>query len=277
MLALLNSLLRNRARTEAVFDTNDQAKRFLAWADEGAYTPDHDGKFDIGGATSRALARLRDGVSPEAAGGTGERDNGNGSLMRILPLALVERDLWDWQLVEQATSASALTHGNPIAQATCALYLLIAKRLRDGDNREHAIGAALSGLGDVLDGLPNAAPIFAALREIESYTKRTGSGYVVDAFWSAWDAFAGAKDYRETIERAIRYGNDTDTTAAIAGGMRRLALRPAASPPIGSRRCAEGGRSSSPSSKGCYQDLKSRPMRLWLGSRLSPSRCLRAR
>jgi Predicted protein-tyrosine phosphatase len=42
---------------------------------------------------------------------------------------------------------------------------------------------------------------------------------VWDSFWSAWDAFAGANDYRETIQRAVAYGNDTDTTAAIAGGL----------------------------------------------------------
>ena len=40
-----------------------------------------------------------------------------------------------------------------------------------------------------------------------------------DSFWSAWDAFAGANDYREAIQRAVAYGNDTDTTAAIAGGL----------------------------------------------------------
>ena len=40
-----------------------------------------------------------------------------------------------------------------------------------------------------------------------------------DSFLSAWDAFAGADSYRSTIERAIAYGNDTDTTAAIAGGL----------------------------------------------------------
>jgi ADP-ribosylglycohydrolase len=45
---------------------------------------------------------------------------------------------------------------------------------------------------------------------------------VVDSFWSAWDAFAGAATYRETIERAVRYGHDTDTTACIAGGLAGL-------------------------------------------------------
>ena len=42
---------------------------------------------------------------------------------------------------------------------------------------------------------------------------------MLDSFWSAWDAFASSGSYRETIERAVGYGNDTDTTAAIAGGL----------------------------------------------------------
>jgi ADP-ribosylglycohydrolase len=45
---------------------------------------------------------------------------------------------------------------------------------------------------------------------------------VLDSFWSAWKAFASASSYRETIEPCIRYGHDTDTTAAIAGGLAGL-------------------------------------------------------
>ncbi len=50
-----------------------------------------------------------------------------------------------------------------------------------------------------------------------SHQERSGSGYVVDCFWSAWDAFADASSYEQTIQRAIRYGNDT--TACVAGGL----------------------------------------------------------
>jgi ADP-ribosyl-[dinitrogen reductase] hydrolase len=107
-LALLDSLL------SAGFDTADQARRYLAWADEGAYTPDGDGRFDIGGATATALGRIRAGIPAESAGGTDERSNGNGSLMRTLPIALVGRDLDDATLVEQAHRASAVTHAHPV-------------------------------------------------------------------------------------------------------------------------------------------------------------------
>ena len=59
----------------------------------------------------------------------------------------------------------------------------------------------------------------AALARIQSHVEREGRGFVIDSFWSAWEAFAGAASYEETITRAIRYGHDTDTTAAIAGGL----------------------------------------------------------
>ena len=49
--------------------------------------------------------------------------------------------------------------------------------------------------------------------------KKPGGGWVLDSFWSAWGAFAASASYRETIERCIRLGRDTDTTAAIAGGL----------------------------------------------------------
>lgn len=83
MLALLDSLL------QAGFDLEDQGRRALAWYETDAYKPGP--LFDVGMTAERALARLRAGAPAGEAGGRGERDNGNGSLMRVLPVALVER------------------------------------------------------------------------------------------------------------------------------------------------------------------------------------------
>jgi len=219
MLALLDSLLTGR------FDPEDQARRYLDWADHGAYTPDGEGRFDIGGATAAALARIRAGTPAADAGGTTERDNGNGSLMRAIPLALVGRDLPVSGLIEWADRASRVTHGHVIARLVCALYVLTARRLVRGEpDRADALawgrGELIRTLDDGLGaGLPGAATDRTTLDAILGHPGRAGRGYVVDSFWSAWDAFAGAEDYRSTIERAIRYGHDTDTTAAIAGGL----------------------------------------------------------
>jgi ADP-ribosylglycohydrolase len=218
-LALLDSLL------SAGFDLEDQGRRALAWIDDGEYAVGGV-VFDIGGATSAALGAIRAGRPAASAGST--EALGNGSLMRILPVALVARDATDAVLVQRATAASRVTHGSAEAQIACALYVLVAVRLlRGATDRAAVLGEARAALRDALAtaGLTGsaeaAAPAdaVAALDAFEAWSGRAGRGRVVDSFWSAWDAFAGAADYPAAVTAAVRYGNDTDTTAAIAGGL----------------------------------------------------------
>ncbi|MEK6720005.1 MAG: ADP-ribosylglycohydrolase family protein [Chloroflexota bacterium] len=219
MLALLDSLLTGR------FDPEDQGQRYLAWADGGRYTPDGEGRFDIGNATAAALARIRAGTPAQEAGGSTDRDNGNGSLMRAIAVALVGRDLAVGGLADWAARASRVTHGHGLAGMACALYVLTARQLIRGQpERSDAIAWGRGELTRVIEeriaaGDPAATNDRTALDALLAHPGRAGRGYVADSFWSAWEAFAGASDYRDTIERAIRYGHDTDTTAAIAGGL----------------------------------------------------------
>ena len=208
MLGLLDSLL------TAGFDPDDQGARYLAWADDGAYTPEGEGRFDIGNATAAALGRIRAGIAAAEAGGD-ETTLGNGSLMRTVPIALVGHDLAPATLVERASRASAVTHASAVARTTCALYALIAAELvRGRTDRTTVLAAATGTLGDLVEGRERAA-----LDQILAWPTRAGRGHVIDAFWSAWDAFSGATDYRDAIARAVAYGDDTDTTACIAGGL----------------------------------------------------------
>jgi ADP-ribosyl-[dinitrogen reductase] hydrolase len=214
MLALLDSLL------TAGFDPENQAKRALDWYRHGSYTPDGDGHFDVGNTTRQALQAFERGMLPEQAGRTDKQSGGNGSLMRILPLALVERDVPDEQLIEDAHLASRVTHGHERPQVACALYSLVVRRLLSGvGGRKAALADAQRTLRHHYETMPDSAAYLEALDHLEGWPERAGRGRVWDTFWSAWDAFAGADSYQETIERAVRYGNDTDTTAAIAGGL----------------------------------------------------------
>jgi ADP-ribosyl-[dinitrogen reductase] hydrolase len=220
MLALLDSLL------SVGFDVEDQGQRALAWWRDGAYTPDPGRPpFDVGGTTGRALQAIADGVPAVDAGPSGELDCGNGSLMRILPIALVGDGARNGEgsqldtatLIERASRASRVTHGHPRARAACSLYVLVAARLLDGErDRDAAFATATRDVQASIDG---DRPMLAALYHLLGHVEREGRGRVWDSFLSAWDAFAGAGSYREAIERAIAYGNDTDTTAAIAGGL----------------------------------------------------------
>ena len=214
MLGLLDSLL------TAGFNPEDQARRALNWYRRGAYTPDGDGLFDIGSTTSQALQAFERGTPAELAGPTNDHSCGNGSLMRILPIALVERDITDEQLIDHAHRASRVTHGHERPQVACALYSLVVRRLLSGEGgRKVALDDARRTLRHHYEAAPDRRAHLEALVHLEGWAERAGRGRVWDSFWSAWDAFAGASSYREIIERAIRCGHDTDTTAAIAGGL----------------------------------------------------------
>jgi len=204
-LCLAASLLEHGA-----LDLDDLGRRFQRWYDEGYLTVD--GAFDIGNQTTEALDRLDAGVAARDAGGAGERDNGNGSLMRVLPLALWHRGDDD-ELVELAHDQSRVTHAHPRSMVACALYSLWARYELDG--AAHSSARALErlrtlyGVGSYRDELERwyATPLEAR-----------GTGYVVDCFHSAALALE-EPDYERIVTRAVRFGYDTDTTAAVAGGL----------------------------------------------------------
>lgn len=199
------------------WDPADFAARLLRWRAEGYMAPD--GRvFDIGVQTARALDRLSRGIPPLEAGPDSEFDNGNGSLMRCLPVALLGPDD-PAALLRTACEQSALTHRHPRAQVCCVLYTFWARNemTRSAEPWENAVAAA-RGL------LPAASPLRRELEEVVLPAQNAppqGTGYVVDSLHSARAACQEA-DYESVVRRAIAFGRDTDTTACIAGGIAGL-------------------------------------------------------
>ncbi|MBB6600288.1 ADP-ribosylglycohydrolase family protein [Luteimonas sp. MC1825] len=196
-------------------DLDHFAEGLLRWRDEGYCAVDGD-VFDIGIQTSRALDRLGAGVPPESAGPAGERDNGNGSLMRVLPIALWHTGPDD-ELCRLAMRQSLPTHGHARSQIACALYCLWVRRtLADLDDAWDEAVATLRGLAALLAMPP---PEVELVLDPVHGTRCNGTGYVVDSLWSARAAVIGTDDFESCVRRAVAFGNDTDTTAAIAGGV----------------------------------------------------------
>jgi protein-tyrosine phosphatase len=162
---------------------------------------------------------LARGVPPAEAGPSGDRDCGNGSLMRVLPIALASRLSDEGALAARAHQVSKITHGHPRAQVACALYTLLTQRLTNWSRPSNAIFAEKNTLKLIYLMSQAYAPHLAAFNELVAWKARTGTGYVLDSFWSAWDAMAGAGNLEDAVRRAIAYGHDTDTTAALAGGL----------------------------------------------------------
>ena len=183
MLALLDSLV------SIGWDPDDQARRILAWVDDRAYTPDGDGLFDIGNATMQAVQRLKRGIPATDAGGPPDSDEqGNGSLMRILPIALVDPPADDADLAERAHLASRVTHGALPCQVASALYVFIARALVDAQDAEPEtlLTTAVERLRDAYDAQPDHAMELETLLVHRSHLKKPGGGWVLDSLWAAW-------------------------------------------------------------------------------------------
>lgn len=211
-LCLLDSLLEKDG-----LDLANLSAKFLAWGTDGYLAVDSH-VFDMGNQTRRALENLKNCMSPEMAGPSDERSNGNGSLMRALPLALWHRGS-DEDLVSLAHAQSLVTHGHVHSQVCCALYVLVARRLLERKAMNDAWASAEDDLANIYRDTPHAAHA-AALNFVSAAKSRApeGSGYVVDSLWSARSACEESTFVR-VVKAAVAFGNDTDTTACIAGGL----------------------------------------------------------
>jgi ADP-ribosylglycohydrolase len=212
-LILLDSLLACDG-----LDLDHFARGLRRWLMEGFFAVNRS-VFDIGAQTSTALNRLGMGVSPEASGPSEERHNGNGSLMRVLPLALWHRGR-DRELMQLAARQSLPTHGHARARIACALYCLWARViLEQGTDPWDEAMTRFRAQGGL-----ELFPVDEAEQALDPHNAKSvkGTGYVVDTLWSARAAVEGTTNYEDCVRHAIALGHDTDTTAAVAGGIAGL-------------------------------------------------------
>ncbi len=189
-------------------DPSDIMKHFFMWLNDGAYTP-YGSVFDIGGTTRKAICKYALGIEPLKCGGENRMDNGNGALMRILPLAFIPHTIQD------ILNVGKLTHAHEISQTACRLYIYLAGKLIEGTPIKEAI-CSLAYLQPVtqMEEFKRIAYIGKLNRD-----KIRSSGYVIDtleaALWCLWVTNA----YKDCVLTAVNLGGDTDTVAAVAGGL----------------------------------------------------------
>jgi len=200
------------------------AGRFIAWQEHGYWTP-HGSVFDIGIATSLAIARMRRGILPEEAGGIDEHDNGNGSLMRILPVALHYRDAPLQVMCSMAHRMSALTHRHPRSRMACGLYCCMAKALLEELTPEHAYLYMITQAALQYTAAPYLAeyPCFTRLLsgKLADIPKDdiASSGYAVHTLEAAIWCLLTSDSFAEAVLKAVNLGDDTDTTGCVTGGL----------------------------------------------------------
>lgn len=220
-----------------LIDYEDIMQNFFNWFYDADYTP-YENVFDYGGTTAFGIRNFKRGCEPILCGGCDTSDNGNGSLMRILPLAhfiyflSLKYSFSKEDQMKAIHNISSLTHRHERSQMSCGIYVLIAIEML----KNKFEGGSL-GLEEIIDnGIQSAKEYYCNnedfQKELHHFNRIfdedikviprsiiRGRGYVVASLEAALWCLLNNDSYKETALAAVNLGEDTDTTAAIAGGL----------------------------------------------------------
>ena len=218
------------------YDPDRIMQNFVSWLKEGKFTP-LGFSYDIGGACFDSITEYSRSHNWKTCGRTGENENGNGSLMRIMPFCLYcyckqkAGRMTDTEAIELIREASAFTHAHERSRIACVLYYFIVRSVLDGKMSSNK--CLQRGLDDGFrlyaenGGDMDELEYFNRLRDLSLFKdvprdEISGSGYVLHSLEAAVWCLLNTYNYADTVLLAVNLGLDTDTTAAITGGLAGL-------------------------------------------------------
>lgn len=246
VLATMDSITESKG-----LNYNDMADKFCDWINNAKYTSTNE-LFDLGISTKNALIKYwneknldsrafgigrtvlvsmgkynRNKIDATKCGGISFNDNGNGSLMRILPIAFYihYKNISEENIYEIVKNVSAITHGHEISIMGCLIYVFYILNLLNGlskieaynklsefDYRKYFSNDTINLYGRILNkDIPSLY-----LEDINS------SGYVLYTLEAVLWVTLKSESFKESIIGAINLGNDTDTIGALVGAISGL-------------------------------------------------------
>ncbi len=219
------------------YDTKSIATNFLRWYNDSYWTA-HGEVFDIGIATNTAINSFAKGTPATLSGGTDEFDNGNGSLMRISPLAFYVKDMSIEERFKKVKEVSSITHGHIRSVLSCFIYVEFMLVLLSGLEKFEAYEKMQQIVNNFLNEntICSESEINKFHRILENpigdYTiepvykleekQISGSGYVLNTLEASLWSFLTTDSYAEAVLKAVNLGEDTDTTACVTGALAGL-------------------------------------------------------
>jgi len=217
-------------------DCKDIMSRFADWQFKGEYTP-FGYAYDQGRTCLEAIYSYAKGTDVERCGQTGERSNGNGSLMRILPVCLYGYEqkkrgaVSKEKALEMVHRVSALTHAHLRSKMACGIYYFLVKAVLECEGNlqerlQKGVDEAKAYYEREIDNLSELT-YFGRLFDMDAFKmteedKIGSSGYVVDSLEAAVWGLLTTESFKEALLKVVNLGEDTDTIAAIAGGLGAL-------------------------------------------------------
>ena len=211
-LALLESI-----RRLGRIDLDDIMENFMKWLYDGEFTP-YGYSYDVGRGTMLAIGRYKKNRKAKKCGGDEEWNNGNGSLMRILPVCIYSSgklrggDLTEHDAIQAVHSVGGLTHAHIRSNIACGLYFFMVDEVlnAEGSLRERLQAGLTRGfsfyetfLADkdnlrCYDRMQDLA-VFAALPA----DRIKSTGYVVDVLEAAVWSLATTGSFEEALLKAV--------------------------------------------------------------------------
>lgn len=216
------------ALTEQKFSLEKVGEKFIHWLHIGLWTARGD-VFDVGIATRQAIHRLMNGVSPLHSGGFRELENGNGSLMRILPLLFYIHDKHINFRFDTTRLISGMTHSHIRSVVACFYHLEFARYIFHGKDKywayhgiKNEINAYLTSFLIDTEELARFDSLLKSNIFEKSRDEIQSSGYVIHTLEASIWCIMTTENYRDAVLLAVNLGEDTDTTAAVTGGLAGL-------------------------------------------------------
>ena len=210
------------------YDIHNLANKFIKWKDEGYWTATGE-VFDIGNTTSQSIINLSNGIYPTLAGGVDEIDNGNGSLMRILPLVILTKNLSIENRFDLVKEVSSITHAHNRSVISCFYYLEFALQIMEGkdkfdiyENLKISVSEFLNANAISKDEIIHFDRLLNGnINELVENEIQSG-GYVIHTLEASIWCLLTTNNYEDAVLKAVNLGDDTDTTGAVAGGLAGL-------------------------------------------------------
>lgn len=224
-LALMDSIIRNRC-----ISLDDIMNNFVEWLENGMFTP-YGFAFDIGHGTIMAIRSYERSHNPVTCGGREVSNNGNGSIMRIMPAVLycIQEKYPVDEAVDIIHRVSALTHAHRRAKVACGLYYFMAASIVNGTGtlRDRLQSGLDTGFAWYEDNGIDELSYFYRLRDLAAFAETDvedikSSGYVVDTIEAAVWGLITADSFQDALLKIVNLGGDTDSIAAVAGGLAGL-------------------------------------------------------
>lgn len=214
ILCTIQSLLDNE------FSPTEIMKNFAKWYEEG-FLAAHGKVFHIGNATKEAINRYKNGAESNNWGCKNDWQNGNGSLMRTLPISLYTLSEMDSFAVDKSFLNSSLTHAHIRAKTACGYLSLLIRKLIVGESLEEALGFANS---EIKAYIPKSEEDnFARILDKSILTAKEediqSSGYVIHTLEAAIYCIHQTDNFSDAVLMAVNLGDDSDTTASVCGAL----------------------------------------------------------